>query len=660
MPASDTNLAEHSGNLVESYKGYDPRIVAFYFFLAALLLTLAGGLAYRQLIQSDTYNERERIQSQRRVLIPGPRGNIYARDGTTVLVGNRAHFSVVLYLAELKSEFLRESDVIRRNYRKSGITNVSFSTYSKIARISVVQRYLDQVNQILGRTETVDEKSLARHFSERLQLPYTLIDDLTPNEFARLTENLPVRSPLQVFTSSMRHYPYGSTAAHALGYIRSKDEAVPEDFPGEDLQIFKMPGTEGKAGLEKTFDSELRGEPGGMVFRVDHAGYKINPPLEKHLPVQGKHIISSLDIDLQLAGEQALVDTVGAAVALDVNTGEVLALVSKPDYNPADFYPRLDPEKYAKIQAQYGEINRAVYGSDPPGSTFKILTTIAALRHGAINPTTPIIDCDGTFIKNNRRYVCFNGLGHHHNVLLPEAIAHSCDIYYYEVGWRTTPDAIAAEARRFGFGQKTGIELPTEQALHVPDTEWKERVKKEKWFPGDTANMAIGQGFVEATPIQMACFIASFARGETITKPTMIHEENRPRQKTEPIGLTTEQRLAMLDGMEGVIHYGSAKFLNTIKDLLPPGIRIAGKTGTAQKVATINGETGKINFAWFICFAPAEKPEIAIAVKLEGDTIGEEYGGGRNAAPVAAKILKTYFAKKNRSATDAFTPRKTE
>ncbi len=657
MPSPAANIAEHSGGALESHKGYDPRIVFFYFVVAALLLTLVGGLAFQQLFKTDTYSERERVQSQRRVLIPGPRGNIYARDGVTLLVGNRPRFSVVIYLDELKSEFLREAKAIKKNYVKSGMTDAAFRDmpYSRMGRISVVQRYLDEVNRILGRFEKIDATSLTRHFSEQLLLPYPLLEDLTAPEYARLIENLPVRSPLQVYTSSARHYPFGSAAAHALGYVRANADVIAEDFPGEDLATFKAKGTVGKDGLEKAFDDQLQGEAGGTIFRVDPAGFKVNPPLERRLPVQGKNLVSSLDIDLQLAAEKALIDQVGAAVALDVSTGEVLAMVSKPDYNLADFSPRVSVAAYAEIQAKGAEFNRALSGLYPPGSTYKILTSIAGLRRGAITPDDSIIDCDGTLYRFNRKLVCYNGIGHHHDVLLRQAIAESCDIYFYEVGWRTTPDALAAEARRFHFDRRTGIELPGEtRGMLVPDNAWKERTKGEKWYPGDTANMAIGQGFVLSTPLQMACFTASVARGEVHTQPTLVHQPNRPPQHTEPIGLTPAQRLALFEGMEACTlpPKGTARNMTTVEMQKVPGVRIAGKTGTAQ----VFTKAGTINIAWVICFAPVEKPEIAIAIALEGDTPGEEFGGGRNSGPVASAILQKYFEKKNRPAPQVFQP----
>ncbi len=645
MANTDTNLADQSGNLFASYKNYDPRIIFFYFVLAAMLLLLGGGLAYQQLFKSETYSEQERVQSQRRIIIPGPRGNIYARDGRTVLVGNRPRFAVVLYLDELKTEFLKEASVVRKNYKESGLKDMPFS---KIARVSVVQRYLDQVNRILDRDDKVDPALLTKHFNERLLLPYELVSDLSEHEYARLIERLPVKSPLQVYTFNSRSYPFGSAAAHALGYVRVFDNIDAEDLPGEGLSTSKMKGFVGKSGLEKMYDSELQGDAGGSVIRVDKDGYKVSA-IEKQLPIQGKNLVSSIDIDVQLAAEQAIGDQVGAAVAIDIKTGEVLALVSKPDYNLNEMSPRVSTKKYAEIQEQGAELNRAVSGEYPPGSTFKILTTIAGLRRGTITPDDPIIDCDGVLLRYGRKLVCYNGAGHHHDVLLRQAIAESCDIYFYEVGWRTTPAALADEARRFHFGQRTGIDIPDEHRLFVPDDEWKQRTQHEKWYPGDTANMAIGQGFVLVTPLQMACFTASVARGEVFTKPTLLHDPNRPTQRTEPIGLTAAQRLALFEGMEQTTlpPKGTARVMTTMEAIRIPGLRIAAKTGTAQKDVYQDGKKGIINFAWLICFAPVENPQIAIAIVQEGDTIGEEFGGGRNSGPVASAILKKYFEKKN-------------
>jgi penicillin-binding protein 2 len=638
--ATVTPPTERPGSLVHTRPGFEPRIVFFHFVIAGLLLTLIGGLAYQQLIKGDIYQERERVQNQRRVLVPGPRGNIYDRNGV-LLVGNHARFAVVLYLDELRQEFRREFIRVRRNYRETGDKDLPNSAQmEQIARASVVQRYLDQVNQLLHRNDQVDGADLTRHISRQLLLPYRLVDDLSADEYARLIEGLPVRSPLQVSTSSSRFYPYGSAAAHTLGYVGVDPDVEADDFPGEDLTTFKMKGSVGRDGLEKTFESQLQGEAGGTIFRVDPAGYRVNPPLQKRLPVQGKNLTTSLDIDLQIAAETAIGEDTGGAVAIDVNTGEVLVLASKPDYNLSDFSPHLTRAVSTDIETRQAWLNRAVSAFHPPGSTFKIISTIAALRSGAITPDSIIADCQGTMRVAGRNFTCDNGNGHHGELKLPQAIAESCDVYYYTAGLLTTAEVIATEARRFHLDQKTGIELPNEPSRAViPDAAWKLRTQDTKWYPGDTANMSIGQGYILENPLNMACFAASVARDEVYTKPTLVHRADAPLQHSEKIGLTAMQRAAILDGMEGCTIYGTGNYLTQLKELRIPGVRVAGKTGTAQI-------PGKKNAAWFICFAPLERPEIAIAVMLEGDVAGENYGGGRYASPVASAILKKYFEKK--------------
>ena len=640
--ATFTTHPERSGSLLESHRGSDPRIVFFYFILTGMLLTLTIGLGYQQLSKVGEYNSAERQQNQRRVVVPGPRGNIYDRNNK-LLVGNTHRFSVVLHLDELKGEIEKQRRQIRRNFlAASGKEDMPRgSQLEQISRVTLVQSYLDQLNSILRRHEQVDARALRRHFERELLLPYTLLEGLDDNETARLLERLPVNSPLQVYAAPTRWYPYGSAAAHTLGYVRPDEALDAEGFPGADLTTFKMRGTTGRDGLEKWFDSHLQGVAGGRIFRVDPTGYKINPPLDQRAPKRGNPLVTSLDIDLQTAAEESLGDQKGAAVALDVATGEVLVLASKPDYDLNQFSPRATRQIVEQMNEKGAWNNLALNGFYPPGSTFKILTAIAGLRHGVINPDTAIVDCTGTIRRYNRDFVCYNGRTIHGDIHLSHAIAESCDIYFYEAGWRTTPDLMAAEARRFHLDRRQGIELPNELGrMVIPDPEWKEKARNEKWFPGDTANMAIGQGFVLVTPLEMACFTASVARGEVFTQPTLVHDPNRPRQQTESIGLTHTQRAALIQGMEDCTITGTAGILTSVPGLRIPGVRIAGKTGTAQI-------PGNKNAAWFICFAPVEKPEIAIAVMIEGEVAGEEFGGGRHSAPVAQAILKRYFEKKN-------------
>jgi len=624
--------------LIERRVHKNPRLLPFFGVVVALVCVLTTGLAYRQLFHSGLYAERERLQNLRRVVSPGPRGNIYDRENR-LLVGNRPRFSVVLDLAELRGEFRSEYRTIARNYANSPAgERPNSEQMERIARGAVAQRYLDQVNFILNRNERIRASDLSRHVNQSLLLPYVLLDDLAPEEYAKLIERLPVNSPLQVYTSSTRHYPYNAAAAHTLGYVGVNSDPEVEDFPGEDLLTFKMKGSVGRTGLEKIFDAELEGETGGAIYRVDPAGYKVDLPIEKRMPVQGHNIHTSLDIDLQEAAEAAMKDgegkdRMGAAVALDVRTGEVLVLVSKPDYDLNTFVPRLSHEEAKAIEESGGWLNRAIQGQYPPGSTFKVVTAIAGLRSGAIDQATSQARCPGFYMVGNRRFPCHNHSGHG-DVDLRKAIMQSCNVFFYKHGLDIGPDLIAAEGRRFGFGHPTGIELPAEyRSPHVADPAWKQENMKERWVPGDTANIAIGQGDTLVTPLQVACMAASFARGETETKPTILHDPKRPAQHTAPIGLSPADYNAVLEGMEMCYQIGTAKLARV------DGLRGAAKTGTAQK--------GRIELAWTIAFAPVENPQIAIAVVLEGaeDT---KFGGGAYAAPVAKAILQAWKDKQDR------------
>jgi penicillin-binding protein 2 len=365
------------------------------------------------------------------------------------------------------------------------------------------------------------------------------------------------------------------------------------------------------------------------------------------MPVQGASLTTSLDIDLQLAAEEALGSQSGAVVALDVHTGEVLVLASKPDYNLNDFSPHLSPAAAAAIEENGAWLDRAIAGLYPPGSTFKTIVAIAGLRRGTLSPDDTSVDCEGYDRIGNRIFGCDNGEGRHGRLELRDAIALSCDIYFYEHGIEIGPEAIAEEARRFGLDRPTGIELPGEtRRMLIPDPAWKRAKLDDAWNKGDTANMAIGQGYVTVTPLGMACYAASLARGEISTRPSLLHDPDRPPQHTEPIGLTPEQRSVLLDGMEGCTTRGTAKIL-ALPDFAIPGVRIAGKTGTAQF-------GNHLNVAWFICFAPLENPEIAVAVAVQSDVPGENYAGGIYGAQTANAVLKKYFEKQKTALPQAY------
>ncbi len=646
MSRAAANLPE--GVLAHSAR--DRRLRLFYFLTAGLLLTLVGGLVWQQLLRKELYHEREQRQGQRRVLVPGPRGRILDREGR-VLAGNHARFGVTIALDELAREFRDESREVRQNYRAAAEAEPpSSAQLEQIARITVVQRYLSSVDTILGRQTRLDPIALQTHYREQPLLPYFLLNDLAPEEYARLVEQLPVSSPLQVFAASMREYPQGPLAAHTIGYVAAgMSREPPEDFPGDNLDTFQLKDWAGRDGLEGKFDATLRGGVGGVIIRVSPAGYRLNPPLVKLPPEHGGDLMTSLDADLQAAAETALtaVDYAGAAVALDVHTGEVLVLASAPGYNLQNFTPHVGQATVNDMDARNAWTNRAVAGFYPPGSTFKVITAIAALRSGALTPDQLMEQpCDGRIPIGNTWKTCDNGAGHHGALSLSAAIAESCDIYFYQAGLLTKPEVIAAEARRFHLDRRPDIELPFLSAKNdrslIPDSAWKQRVQHSSWFQGDTANMAIGQGAVLVSPLTMACFAASLARDEVFTQPTLLHDPGAATQHHERTGLTVAQRDALIEGMEGCTMststvIGTAHSL-TNPNLRIPGLRIAGKTGTAQS-------TGNKDVAWFICFAPLEHPQIAIAVALEGDKAGETLGGGSYAAPIAQEILRKWNEK---------------
>ncbi len=624
----------------ETHSARNPRLLVFHGIVIGLMLILATGMAVEQLFKSGKYSERERIQNQRRVIVPGPRGRILDRDGQ-VLVDNRARFSAVLDLAELRSEFTAELRVVTRNYSQlPKDEQPSYDQRLRIARTTVAQRHLDRINAILRRTEKVNASDLNSHINQRLLLPYTLVDDLAPEEYARLIERLPVASPLQVYATSARSYPHHSLAAHVLGFIGKDDKPEIEDFPGEDLRTFAMDGSFGRDGLEKQFDSTLQGKTGGVIYRVDPAGYKILPALETRLPVQGKSLAISLDLDLQLAAEQSMENRDGAAVAIDIRTGEVLVMVSKPDFDPLTRRPNLPDDMPKEEREKSGVwLNRATQGQYPPGSTFKIITAIAGLRAGTIEPDSSKVVCPGFYMVGNRRFPCWNHNGHG-EVNLVRAIQQSCNVFFYKYGLETTPEFIASEAKRFGFNHMTGIELPNEfRRPRVADPAWRKESWQSAnlpdgiWRGGDTANTAIGQGDTLINPLQAACMVASFARGEIETKPTILHDPRRPEQHSAPIGLSPSDYNTILEGMKECYYIGTAK-LAKVDDLSG-----AAKTGTAQK--------GRIELAWTVAFAPAENPRIAVAVVLEGDE-NMKFGGGTNAAPVVKDILQAWKDKSER------------
>lgn len=614
-----------------------PRLWVFYVLFGLLFLILAGGLFYHQIIQGEEYARQEMRQNFRRILLPGPRGNIYDREGR-LLVGNRPLFQAVVYLNELRSEFREEYIVFVRELRGDNDIlpgqKLPFSReqISAESRRRVVQRYLDKLNRILDLAESIPTETIERHFAQKLLLPLPLLKDLSESQFARLIEQLPVDSPIQILTDYARYYPENRTAAHTLGFVVSSE--VSEDgLPGEDLRTFKAKGRIGISGLEKFYDDFLQGETGGEIWVVDPSGFQYKRT-EYLQPKKGRDLYTSLDLDLQNAASQALHNYVGACVALDIQTGEVLALVSQPDYDLNLLSPFLPTEVDRDIRARGAWLNRATQGLYPPGSTFKIITALAGLRSGEIAHEQ--VDCQGFLPIGGRRFNCHHRAGHGLESL-EHSLRDSCNVFFYHYGVAMGAEVIASEAHRFGLDQPTGIELPAEASkMLVPDPAWKQRRYREPWYAGDTANLSIGQGYLLQTPLQIACFTASLARGETRTRPTLLLAGSATEAVAEEkIGLPPEALQRIFDGMELSARQGTGKFVSL------QGLRIAAKTGTAQVFV----EGRELTIAWIMSFAPIEAPRLAVVVMIEGTDPGDNYHGGTAAAPVAREVFRKYFAK---------------
>lgn len=636
-------------NQYDVQRGEDPRLLFLLVVVLGATLTLLLGLAWRQLVASHKYEDIERIQTERRVLKPGPRGDIYDRKGN-LLVGSRAHYSAVVYLDDLRAEFRREYAQtiraerarLREQYeatppgeRPERPPLPDHNGLQWVARQAVIQRYIDLINRITGREDTLSERQLVRHFNEQLLLPLPLVEDLSPDHYARLVEQVPVDSPIKIHTDTARYYPYGPAAAHTLGYVQSVTPDLGE-FPNDGLKTFTFQKKLGKSGLEKSFDTWLSGSTGIEFWRVDPLGFQ-DTRLSMTPPRKGRDLMTSIDIDLQLAAERALGERKGAAVALDVRTGEVLAIASHPSYDLNELSPFIPRTVFESINDRGAWLHRAVQLSYPPGSTFKLLTQIAGFRAGTIGQQTEH-NCQGVYRVGNRIFRCHARYGHG-VVDAAAAIEGSCNVYYYAEGLRMGIDVLSAEAKRFGLDQKTGIEIPFETSrLVVPSMAWKREAIGAGWVPGDTANTAIGQGFLLVTPLQMATVIASIARGETRTQPTLRALSDAEAQAVdhggEAIGLAPWQKAALFEGMERVIGPKGTGRLVQID-----GLRIAGKTGTAD----FRAHGKDVNLAWFIGFAPVENPQIAVAVMVEGATSADSFHGGSTAGPVAKDIFLEFI-----------------
>ena len=628
------------------YSNWNPRIPLFYVVFTLAFLFLISALAYRQIFLYDYYMARGERQSMKRIIEPGARGDIYDRN-MKLLVTNEPRFSAVVYFNDIRREFraeymrLKKSDIAAAE--NSGASESPTSPKAnreraKRARANVLNGYVEKINGILGSDYKLSRVDYDKHFENQRLLPFPIIKDLKGREHAILAERLPVDSTIQIYTDTARYYPYGDSAAHLLGFVGSNfDEIDTEGIPGEDLQTFSFVGKIGKSGIEKAFDARLQGRSGAKIWIVDLDGYQYDTVADLR-PKKGGDVVASIDIDLQQTIEDSFGERKGAAVVLDVKSGEVLAMVSRPSYDPNILSPFMTYKVSNEITSRGAWLNRATQGLYPPGSTFKLVTACAGLMTGVIDEKT-IKTCDGGLKVGTRLFPCNKHSGHG-NIDLTEAIAHSCNVYFYETALECGIEALSATAKDFGLDSPTGVELREDYSRRsvVANPEYKKKYRPYDgaWSGGDTANASIGQGYQLQTPLQMACMTASLARGQTRTRPSIIHDPSRAYNmeyhEAEKLNIKPEHYAAIIEGMKAAVERGTARRAAV------EGVSIAAKSGTAQ--VPVKGK--KLTLAWMVAFAPVENPQIAISVVVEGEEAGDA-AGGRTAGPIVREAFKKYF-----------------
>ena len=566
------------------------------------LTVLAVRLRDVQIVESADYSYASSRQSVRRVQTTGPRGRILCRGGE-VLAGNRRSFSIVCDAVKCQ----------KKTWRETG---------------EEIRRRIDAVAAAIGRKSAIDEKAIARHVRQSLAIPLTVWRDIDYPTLAKFLENERDFEGFSCQESEERTYPQGKCAAHLLGYVgRDATGSV----AGDEKFNFISPEMRGRAGIEMYYDGFLRGVPGERKLLVDARGFAIRGWTVAEAK-RGPDLRLSIDIGIQRAAERALARSKGACVVMDPRTGAVLALASAPTYNPNDFVPILGSELYDRLSGDPAKplLNRASGGMYAPGSTFKPVVALAALSAGI--PAGGMYECTGEYILGEMRLRCTSTWGHG-SIDMKRALMKSCNPYFCNLGMDIGTNAIFRAAAAFGLGSRSGVDFSVDAAGAVPDAEWKMRRYSERWYPGDLAQMSIGQGMLLVTPLQMAMVAGAIGTGRVVT-PRL--KADLPVQ-TRPLPFSEEHLAVVREGMRFVVNGdGSDRGTGTRAAEGVP-VEVCGKTGTAE----VGRGANRRKNAWFIAYAPSHAPSVALAIVIEN---GE--GGGITAAPLAAAVLRTAFGGK--------------
>jgi penicillin-binding protein 2 len=569
-------------------------------------------LVYLQLIKGEEYRRLSKTNCVRLKSIKSSRGLIYDRNHK-LLVDNRPAFDLNIVLEDAHP----------------------------------VKETIGRLASLIDVPQEDLMESIKKAGKSAFYKPLTLKRDISRDLLAIVEAHKFDLPGIHIDIEPTRHYIHEKTAPHLLGYLGQINR--------EELQSGRFPNVRtgdsiGRYGVEKSFESFLQGKRGGRQVEVDVNG-RVIKVLKTVPPVSGNDLYLTLDLELQKTAEELLGENDGSVVAIDPSNGDVLVMASTPSFDQNDFIGGISSKKWKALMLNPGRPmnNKAIQAEYPPASTYKILTSIAALEEKVIDRNSTFF-CPGFYKFGKRRYHCWNRHGHG-EISVVDAIAQSCDVFFYQAGEKTGVDPLAQYATGSGLGRSTGIKLDHERRGLIPTAAWKKKRFKESWQAGETLSISIGQGFNLVTPLQMAAFIAAVGNGGTLYRPRIVKSiedsEGNLVKSIEPeitSGLPAGKETLKL------VQKGLFKVVQgergTARGIRIKGINIAGKTGTAQVFSRKTGEkfeNKKLarslqDHAWFVCYAPAEDPKIAISVIIEH---GEH--GSSTAAPIAGALIKKYL-----------------
>jgi penicillin-binding protein 2 len=590
------------------------KLTVIQYVIVGILLVLVFGLWRLQVVGAENYHALAEANRIRKVPILAPRGKLFDREGR-LLVDNYPSVSCFL-VREQGHDYMADLPKIARGLNMT----------------------VDQIEAILKKYRTAPKYQ-----------PLPLKQDITPDEQEFIEAHRDEFPELETVEEQRRLYPKDGFAAHLIGYVGE----VSEDMLNNPQYAYYEPGdVVGKSGVEQSYDALLRGQDGSQDVIVDSHGREVGKLGTEHA-IPGKSLKLTIDIDIQRAAENALGDRNGAIIAMDPHTGEVLAMVSRPVFDPNDFAVRIGRDEWNKLitDPEHPLLNKAIQAQLAPGSTFKIIMAAAGLEEGVAQDMK--VHCSGGVSLFGTYQKCWVH-GGHGEVNISKAIYQSCDVFFYTLAARLGIEKIAKWAHAFGIGERTGIDLPNEASGIMPSEEWKMKNFHQRWYPGEVTSVGIGQGAVTATPVQMARALSGIASGGAFKRPHVVFPDELP----------ADYRKAMYDSFPGSgdrnvpIDPGSWQTITDAMAEVPTpigtdasahleGIDFAGKTGSAQTMSNAlaarlgHAHSVKDN-AWFVGFTPRRNPDVVVCILFEA---GEH---GKLAGRLAARVIEAYVNKQRR------------